>query len=74
MKRQTRKPPFGAMVASGFGTFLLAIGITGLINSPLTQLVPALADRTTVFALIAVGLVIEIGAVVSILQHRNSSE
>jgi hypothetical protein len=67
-----RKPPVGALLASGCGTILLGLGAMGLIASPPIQFAPALADRTTALALIVAGLVIEIGAVLAILQQQKS--
>lgn len=61
--------PFGAVLASACGTAMMAAGLIALVAPEVAKMVPGLTDAATAWALIAAGIAIEAGAMVTILRR-----
>lgn len=67
-----RKLPLAAVLANACGVFLIAAGLLGLFAPEAVAFIPALADRTTAWTLLAAGVAVDVGAVITILSHLQS--
>jgi fluoride ion exporter CrcB/FEX len=69
---QHRELPIGALAINLLGALLLAAGVAALVLPDIGESVPALADTTTAWSLIGVGLALDGWSIVTIVRARSN--
>lgn len=64
--------PVGAVAVNALGMSCLVAGLLGLFAPQVLDALPALRDPTTAWTLLGVGIVLDVGAAVSIVTHLRS--
>ena len=65
-----RELPAAALAINLLGALLLAAGIAALVVPEISESIPALADTSTAWTLIGVGLFLDVWSIVSIVRGR----
>ena len=71
-RAERRELPAVALAINLLGALLLVAGIAALIVRDIGESVPALADRTTAWSLIGVGLLLDAWSIATIVRGRRT--